>query len=233
MTNELATKREAEVTNHYLRVAAETETFGPFLKFNSGAFLVGDNEIPEGREYIAHMDGAYIGWVKFSLNKVVARRMGKIADGFIPAEREALGDNDRTRWDIDGKGDPKDPWVLQRMVPFEDVKTREVVWFATSTAGGIGAVGELCGDYGRNRHLGMPVIKLAVSGYKNKKYGSWVDTPNFPIVRWKAFGAGDEAGADEEDHTEETIKSLEELKVVEPAARGKHRNHDMDDDIPF
>jgi len=58
--------------------------FGKILKFNKGDWLVGEDEVPEGKEYIVYIDETARGWVKFVDKTPVDRRIVKVRDGHPP-----------------------------------------------------------------------------------------------------------------------------------------------------
>jgi hypothetical protein len=97
---------------------------GTLLKFSKGHFFVATDEIPTGKEYIAHVASWVRGWVKFKSGALVEHRVGKVADGFIVSEREELDEHDKSKWEIDPRGGPKDPWTLQSYLPMEDPRDR-------------------------------------------------------------------------------------------------------------
>src|SRR6516164_1593168 len=111
------------------------------LKFVKGQFLSGDNEVPAGREFIAHADQLAHGYTKFVGGKVAEQRIGLVADeSFVLPERPELGDTDESRWETDSKGDPKDPWAFQYALPLEDPDTGELFTFVTGSHGGNSAI---------------------------------------------------------------------------------------------
>src|SRR5262249_12348793 len=64
--------------NPWLEAAAETgNELGRLLKFVKGKYETGDDEVPEGTEYVAHIDQLVRGWVKFEDNKVVEQHLAK------------------------------------------------------------------------------------------------------------------------------------------------------------
>ena len=69
--------------NRWLEVAAETSGgLGKLLKFVKGKWEIGDDEVPIGTEYIAHIDQLAQGWVHFEDGEVVGDPIiVKIADG--------------------------------------------------------------------------------------------------------------------------------------------------------
>ncbi len=66
------------------------------------------------------------------------------------------------------------------------IDSGEELVFATSSSGGISALGRLCNSYGNRLAMGssgVPVIELAASGYRHKRFGL-VDVPVFKVVAW-------------------------------------------------
>jgi hypothetical protein len=157
------------------------------LKFKKSKFYVLDDEVSIGREFIAHANQLTVGWIKFSGNAVVERRMGRVADGFVPPERDELGDLDQSSWEP-RDGELKDPWTFQHLMPFEDPETGEVLIFTTSSIGGQIATESLAREWAkrlqRTGSRAMPIIKLGVSQMKTKKYGE-VARPHFEITAWE------------------------------------------------
>jgi len=94
------------------------------LKFVKGQFLSGDNEVPAGREFIAHANQLAHGYTKFVGGKVAEQRMGLVADPtFVLPERADLGDTDQSTWETDHNSKPRDPWTRQYYLPLEDNET--------------------------------------------------------------------------------------------------------------
>jgi len=171
--------------NPWLEAAAETgNELGRLLKFVKGKYETGDDEVPEGTEYVAHIDQLVRGWVKFEDNKVVEQHLGKVADGFrIPARNE-LSDTDPEKWAKDGSEKPRDPWVAQWYLPLVNIESGELVTFVTGSKGGIRAIGMLCRVYGRKNRDGLlPIVALKTRSYKHQQYGR-IETPDLPIVGW-------------------------------------------------
>jgi hypothetical protein len=147
----------------------------PLMKFRKGKYFVGTNEVPLEREFIAVVLELRYGFVKFVNNEHAGESLIRVADGVAWPCREDLGDLDKALWERDKQG-PKDPWVEQFYLPLQDVESGENFAFVAASKGTHDAVYDLLGTYGDNRHKGMPIIALAVSGYKHKDFG-WVDTP--------------------------------------------------------
>jgi hypothetical protein len=156
----------------------------PFLKFREGQYLVGEDEIPVGREFFAFVLEWVQGWVKWSDGAIVADKLGKVADGFKPSQREDLDDNDPTKWEND-----QDPWQQQNMLPMEDVETGDLLIFVTTTQSGRFAIEQLAARVARDiksgRDRGRPIISLQVGKGTSKKYGKTYPKPHFQIERWE------------------------------------------------
>jgi hypothetical protein len=184
---------------------------GRLLKFSKGLYLIATETVPLGKEYIGHVQHWTRGWVKFRGGSLIEHRVGRVADGFIVPEREALDDNDPSLWEKDHAGNPKDPWTKQSYLPLEDRETGEIVTFVSGSTGGRGAVSTLCSRAARHlMTMGNPIIKLAVESYKHKSFGR-IDKPNFSIVGW----------------TNEPSKQTAPQPVV------VNGHDDMSDEIPF
>ena len=92
------------------------------------------------------------------------------------------------QWETDDRGDPRDPWQFTNHLPLKGPETGDEFLFATSTRGGIGAIGAFAKTYGtvyRQKPGKLPVIELQASDYAhpNKAYGR-VDVPVFELVDW-------------------------------------------------
>jgi len=157
--------------NPWLEAASETRNeLGRLLKFMKGKWMVGDDLVPDGTEYIAHLPQAMRGFVHFQDGKVVDRKIGKIADGFKPPQRVELSDNDPENWsDRDANGKPRDPWVAQWFLPLISVEIGDLVTFVTGSKGGISAIANLCRIYGSKHRNGLlPIVALRTRSYKHR-----------------------------------------------------------------
>jgi hypothetical protein len=159
----------------------------PLLKFKKTKFEVGDQEVPLGTQFIAYCADWRRGWVKFVGDEKVEEKIGRVADGFHPPERDELGDTDQEEWERDDDGKLKDPWVFQQYLPLENVKTGERYLFVSSSTGGGIGIEILQGRWSREIkngvHRGLPIIKLATGSFHTRKYGA-IQRPDFPIVSW-------------------------------------------------
>ena len=173
----------ATPSNPWLEAAEEAGGgFGKILKFVKGKWKVGDEVVPEGTEYIAYIDEVAGGYVKFEDKSVTDRRIVKVAAGKAP-KREELGDDDSNQWEIGPDGKPRDPWVLQWLLPMSPVDAEgDLTVYCTSSKGGISAIGSLCKVYGRSERNGLlPIVALKCASYKHPEFGE-IDKPDLPIV---------------------------------------------------
>lgn len=194
---------------------------GDLLKFSKGEYLAGQNgdEVEEGTELVANMHELMVGWVRWEDNKPTDMRMGRIAEGFKPVARRELGDTDESEWEIDeSSGKPRDPWQPTNYLILKDAESDKLYTFATSSKGGLGAIANLCREYGkamRQKPDQLPVIALGTDSYRhpNKAYGK-IFTPKLEIVGWAPRDAFDEALAADRERKEEP-----EIPFEEPAPK--------------
>ncbi len=160
-----------------------------FLSFSKGEFLFGQDkeEVPLGTKFIANMAGLKIGWKRWGAKKVIDERMGLLSEGFRIPSRSELGDMDQSQWEREEKdGSLRDPWQLTNELTFLPVDGDEEFVFGASSKGGIGAIGQLCKDYGklyRQKPGKAPVIKLGRNSYLHKTFGKLYN-PVFELVDW-------------------------------------------------
>lgn len=173
---------------------------GQLLKFSKGDWLAGEDqeEIEAGTQLVADMESLSIGWVRWQDNKPDQQIMGLVKDMYRPPLRATLGDHDEEKWETDNNGNPRDPWqfsnYLVLKLPGETADEENLFTFATSSKGGLGAVGELCKVYGkamRSRPDEFPIVALQVDSYMhpNKEFGR-IKFPIFEVVGWEKKEVG-------------------------------------------
>jgi hypothetical protein len=175
----------------YADAASPQSIEGVLLKFSKGDYLAGENgeEIPLGTEFVADMESLSNGWVLWGPDsKPVERRVGRVAEGFVPPRRTDLSYVNRDEWELDDKGEPRDPWSFESRIVLQHKETQERFTFTTSSRGGIGALGALARVYSRERkrHPGEdPIVALKVDSYDHKirSYGK-IKVPVFQVVGW-------------------------------------------------
>jgi hypothetical protein len=96
-TENLPATRGREVEN-ILDAAQENAGFDKLLKFKKGDYLIGDEPVPLGTQYIAHAVGWTKSWIKFVDGEVVDRKTYRVAYGERPPVREDLDDLDQDKW---------------------------------------------------------------------------------------------------------------------------------------
>lgn len=169
----------------YGEKAAATKTF---LKFQKGEYTYGqnDDEMAIGTRLVANMAGLQQGWQKWVEKKPEQEIMELVASGKELPKRHELGDLDKATWPLDKEGRPQDPWQFTNVLGLKDAKSGEEYTFATSSRGGIGAIGQLCKEYGKVYRMKpgfLPVIELQVDSYKHSEYGK-VHVPVLKLVEW-------------------------------------------------
>jgi hypothetical protein len=184
-------KPSANPFEAYGLAASTRRIVGKLLKFSKGDFLAGQDadEVKIGTRVVPIMASLQSGYIKWLDNTAVEHVMGPIAEGYVPPRRDTLGDTDESQWETDDRGEARDPWQLTNqigMVSVDDPK--DVFTFATSSRGGMGAIGELCKTYGRHMREApdqYPVVELGVGSYqhRDKSFGR-IKFPTFAIVDW-------------------------------------------------
>jgi hypothetical protein len=113
--------------------------------------------VPIGTQFVACVGDTACGYVKWIDKKRVDERIGRVADGFIMPLRESLGDTDKSLWEQDAVGQPRDPWFPQWFLPMAAVEDGNRVVFASGSGGGKKAVGRLLRAYADNPLRGNPI----------------------------------------------------------------------------
>jgi hypothetical protein len=163
---------------------------GTFFKFaKDGKFRKAsdDEEIPEGTQFVVIYDQIQGGWIKFSgKGNPPERKQGNLFEGFVPPNRESLGDLHQNEWEVGLSGKPADPWQFQLLLPLQNVETGELFVFNTSSVTGRRAVDRLISECGRMQRAepnDYPIIKLRIGGFEHRdpRIG-WIKTPAFERV---------------------------------------------------
>lgn len=166
---------------------------GDFLKFSKVEWQKGQNneEVPMGTKLAACIEELSIGWIRWGDGKPVERRFGLLASGYKPETRDALGHTDQDLWETDKEGKPIDPWSFTNELPVADPDTGEQMTISMSSKGGIGAMGNLCKAYARERAARVgstPIIELGRDSYIHREYGK-LYVPVMTIADWIADGS--------------------------------------------
>jgi hypothetical protein len=118
----------------YADGADSSTIIGALLKFSKGDWLVGrDGEECNEKELVAVVTAMLHGWVRWADNRPAEQAMGLLAEGFVPPDRASLGHDDRSRWEVDGAGKPRDPWQLTVYMPMASLDGKSVYTFTTSS----------------------------------------------------------------------------------------------------
>jgi hypothetical protein len=184
----------ADLFEAYGDAATTRSIEGELLKFVQGDFLAGQDKrvIPLGTRLVVKMDTLCIGWQRWENNQRTETRMGLVCEGFVPPKRAELGNLDPAYWERDeDTGESRDPYQFANQVVMANPENDEEVFtFATSSKGGIGAIGELSKSYGkriRQRPGEDPVIELDGGSYQHPiKSRGRIKFPIFKVVDWTA-----------------------------------------------
>ncbi|MBO4228150.1 hypothetical protein [Bradyrhizobium neotropicale] len=207
---------------------------GSLLKFSKGDWLVGEtnDEVPLGTQFVANMGELLRGWVRWADNKPTDHVMGKVMMRYQPPRRSELGDLDKSQWEVDDKGNERDPWqetyYLLLMGTGDD--HGELYTYAASSKGGRDAIAELCKEYskGKRKQKGemYPVVALGSDSYPHpkKEYGR-IKTPVLKIVGWVATSVFDDIGtADDEQIDPETGEVMTATATATATTANKSKN---------
>jgi hypothetical protein len=181
---------QRSVFEDYGAAMRQRHWIGRLLKYDKGDYLAAqeDELIPLGTQLAACMDTLSVGWVIWEDGRAIEHHMGLVIDRFKAPPRSALGYLDKNLWALDAMGNPRDPaqftnYLVVRVPEPEG----EVFTFATSSRGGLDAIGGLCTRYGetllRIHPDHDPIIKLGSDSYahRDKTIGR-VKIPTFEIV---------------------------------------------------
>jgi hypothetical protein len=171
---------DAATLANYKKVAA-LESSGSYIIFSKkGEWLDRESENIVGTLWMVEMSSIVAGARKWADRQVAAADFDLVCNGAKVPERDALGDNDTSRWGLNG-----DPWQRGFLLRMTNNEGAVVVWAAMSN-GGRQAVGDLI-EVWANRcergRGGWPVVQLAAGGYVHKTYG-WTDTPKLIVKSW-------------------------------------------------
>jgi hypothetical protein len=181
---ELANVSSIDPLVAYADAVSPRYIIGKLLRFTKGDYFAGEEcePIPIGTKFTVAADELLAGHVKWTDGKPVEHIMVRVADGKLPPKRSDHGDQDRSAWESDDHGEPRDPWQFTNYLLMMD-ENGELYTFTTSSTGGVDAVSNLVRRYGhhRRRHPDVyPIISLGVGSYphKKKEYGR-IKYPDF------------------------------------------------------
>jgi hypothetical protein len=174
----------------YLDEVAPTTMVGRQIKSTKErVFATADNGEPvaDDIDFIALCDQTAIGLIRFNgEGNPPDYRMGLLYDGFTMPDRESLGDNDPTTWELGLDGRPADPWRHFVYLVLQRGDTGELFTYTTSSVTGRRAIGNLLRHYDRmsRTHPDMyPVVRLKVGGFNHRdERVGWVEVPVFAVV---------------------------------------------------
>jgi hypothetical protein len=197
MVDEATAKRLVEIDKDpflaYADSVGQTSIIGQLLKFTKGEWVAGKEgeEIPLGTRLVVNMDSMLVGWIKWTDNRPEQQVMGKVLDHYRVPRRPELGDLDEAAWELDSRGDPRDPWqeasYLLLKKPGARYSKDTAFTFSGSSLGAKQAGRDLCTMYGEHRIKHddeFPIVKLDRDFYMHKEFGkTW--KPMFVLAGWE------------------------------------------------
>jgi hypothetical protein len=153
------------------------------------------DKIPPGSIFVALVSGITHGFIRFhGEGQTPTIKETRISDTTPAITRGELGDLDPTKWEPGLDGAPRDPWQEQLCVPMVEHKEGrkiggEVFRFVARSATAIRAVRRFLGvvRYHPNGKAGwLPVVKIGVVTYYNKKFKRDMPKPVLGVIDWIA-----------------------------------------------
>jgi len=191
---------------------------GTLIKFNKGDWVTGDDEdLEENIELVCNMDQLFVGWIKWLDQRPTEQIMGRVVDCYQAPRRNELGDLNQDDWEIDDQGRARDPWQFSNYIvmkePGQSATEENLFTFATSSKGGLGAIGALCRTYDERLRTDpgtYPIVRLESDSYNHRTYGR-TKIPVLTVVGW-----------------EPTEQFEEPVAVTRGASRGRDAQRDPD-----
>jgi hypothetical protein len=192
---------------------------GDLLLYRKGKRTRGEDDrpVPLGTRLLANMIEVWTGHVRWWDNSPVEYRIARLIDFPPEVVREDLGHMDKSLWETDQQGNPRDPWQPVDRIVMRDMDG-ELLTFSTSSWGGRKAVAKLCRDFDQNyqKHPGAwPIVELRSKDRRSADFGL-IPEPVFTIVDWAPW----------DEETMPDAKALETPKAPDAAT-------ELDDQIPF
>jgi hypothetical protein len=161
---------------------------GTLVKYVQGEWQMGPDKAPisPNKRFVAVVDTVMAGFFKWGGGAVTDHKMGLVADGFLAPHRDELDDLSNENWETNEYGERQDPWQKTSLfVLIAANEPHDVVTFTTTTAGGQGAILDLCEAHLRTTEGNeqYPVVMLTSGSHphKNRAFGH-VKVPVFKIV---------------------------------------------------
>jgi hypothetical protein len=179
----------------YLQQEGAPEVFfeGKYFNFNgqTGVWTCGKQQQPINlaERLLCNIAGVAVGWIRMLDNKIDTRVLGFLIEGYLPTTREALPDQDKTKWPFNKQGVKEDPWKKAIYLPMRTEQGESVV-FAPMAATQINAVHQFLRTCRRTGRDGLdPVVTLGSESFRNAHDGTtW--KPTFTFRDWQYWISG-------------------------------------------
>jgi hypothetical protein len=167
-TTELASinDNDAAALTALARELQPSDLIGLLLKFVKGKWFILESK--ENEREVGAVDTFVVdpisyaeGWIKWENKKPAAKLYARRVDGWIAPSRNALPDQDQSRWPVNAQG-PQDPWQRVQYFLLKDLATGELLTWQSTTYGGSGGIGEFLDEWAKNfkNHPGEDPIVL-------------------------------------------------------------------------
>jgi hypothetical protein len=187
----------------------------PFLTFKDRNFLLGGMPVSDSDEWVAQIDEACAGWIRFNSNysQVVETHSVRLLDEDAPPRPNSH--TDRDKWPYSTYGTKRNPWTFEWQLPMQRRNSGELAILKSSSEALKNAIGRAIEDF---RVAGLrPVVRLLVRETIGKS-GATIATPDLEII--------------DHDDGDDQLVNLAKDDPVKDTAAPKQRS-DIDDDIPF
>jgi hypothetical protein len=241
MSNILPHNEKPNYFTNYARAVLARRLDGERLRFDKGAYLVGEfGALESGTQLVAVMSQLKIGWIKWHDGEVVDHRLGYVSEGYVPPRRSELDDYESNNWE-NVNGELRDPWKETNELVMIAPETGKIYTFTTGARGGFSAIAELAAGYSDELPF-YPLVELGSSSYqhKNKSFGR-IHVPVFTVLKnvdaekydniLAASRAGGSAPSSGAAPAVEQPKSIDDLPP--PGVASDYTGHHPDDDVHF
>jgi hypothetical protein len=241
-TTELASINDNDATA-LAAVARElqpSDLIGLLLQFVKGKWFI--KESKEKKREVGAIDTFVVdpvsyaeGWIRWENKKPTAKLYARRVDGWIAPSRDALPDQDESRWPLSAQG-TQDPWQRVQFLLLKDLATGELLTWQSTTWGGSGAIGEFLDEWAdkfKNHPGECPVVLLQSYDKPHPDLGK-VPRRRLKIVGWVPFGEGQSPPGNPTRAAamQQALLALPKPDAAAPDKVQRGRG-DMDDEIPF
>jgi hypothetical protein len=227
---------------------------GEPLRFVKGDWIIGvkgdEAKVDATSPFIVDVWSFQHGWIRWWDQQPTHTIMGRPIDGYPFPLREKLPDQDKSKWQLDQSGQPKDPWQETFRIVMKDTEAVSAgddglcTWTVTSWGGRKklrGFFDAFVREGGKRPDIMecglMPVVLLRAE-VRGGTYGP-VAKPVLTITDWQEFGEGASPPGGSmappllPAQPMKPVADSNEAKAEEPKVPVKTLADEMDDEMPF